>query len=91
MTEPERISKLLAILTFTLCWCIRTGELLSEYQPLKLKTHGRLEKSLFRYGFDRLRHIVLHFDSQIDAFLEVLKLLSVDSDGSSLDMQVMMS
>lgn len=91
MTEPERVSKLFAILTLALCWCIRTGEILSEYQPLKLKPHGRLEQSLFRYGFDRLRYIFLHFDRQMDAFTEVLKLLLVDTDNSSIDIQVLVS
>ena len=90
MTAPERISKLLAILTLALCWCIRTGEILAQAQPIKFKTHGRLEKSLFRYGFDCLRHIFLHVESQMEVFLETLKLLSVDAEKNSFDMRLLM-
>ncbi len=79
MSDPERVSKHNAILTLALCWCIRTAEALSERKPLKLKKHERLEKSLFRYGFDHLRHIFLHIESLLEEFIDVLKLLSGES------------
>lgn len=50
-----RISCLLALLTLAFCWALKTGELHCEAKPLKIKTHGRLEKSVFRVGFDALR------------------------------------
>jgi hypothetical protein len=84
MTDPERVSKLFALLTLALCWCVRTGEVLSKHRSLKLKTHGRLEKSLFRYGFDRLRNIMLHIDTQADAFMEALKLFSSSTSTDDL-------
>jgi len=91
MSDPERVSKLLAILTLALCWCIRTGEALSERRPLKLKKHGRLEKSLFRYGFDHLRHIFLHLESLAEEFIDVLKLLSAGSSNELDRSQVNMA
>ena len=75
ITEPERLSKLLALLALALCWCIKTGEIQWSNKPLKVKKHGRLPKSLFRYGYDHLRHIILNLDSHLEAFLEVVKLL----------------
>lgn len=58
LTKPERISKLLGVLTLALCWCLLLGEWLHEHKPIAIKKHGRRAKSLFRYGLDKLRNIV---------------------------------
>ena len=60
LTKPERISKLLCLLTLALCWCLRLGEWLDEQRSIPLKKHGRRAKSLFRHGLDTLRNIVLN-------------------------------
>ncbi len=60
LTKPERISQLLGVLTLALCWCLRVGEWLHDHKPIALKKHGRRAKSLFRYGLDTLRNIVLN-------------------------------
>ena len=51
-TDSERLSKLLALMALAMCWAIKVGEWLHSYTPLKVKKHGRREKSLFRYGQD---------------------------------------
>jgi len=56
LTEVERISKLLSILTIAVSWAMRAGELEVQTTPLKTKKHGRLEKSIFRLGFETLRN-----------------------------------
>lgn len=56
LTKPERISKLLSLLTLAVIWAVLTGEMESKKKPIKLKKHGRLAKSLFRLGFDNLRN-----------------------------------
>jgi len=60
LTHPERLRKLLAILTLALCWSMLMGLFLQQIQPLSFKKHGRKAKSLFRLGFDHLRHLVLN-------------------------------
>lgn len=60
LTHPDRISKLLGVLTLALCWCVLLGEWQHELKPLAIKKHGRRAKSLFRTGLDRLRNIVLN-------------------------------
>ena len=60
MREAERLKKLFALLTLALCWAVKVGQWLNEVKPLVLKAHGRLAKSVFRYGFDHLRHIFLN-------------------------------
>lgn len=75
-TEPERLSKLLALLSLALCWAVKTGEWLHQHQPLKLKKHGRLAKSIFRYGFDYLRSLVTDLDLNSHQFVHSLRFLS---------------
>ncbi|MEM1369684.1 MAG: IS4 family transposase, partial [Cyanobacteria bacterium P01_H01_bin.15] len=45
-------------------------------QPLKLKSHGRRAKSLFRSGFDHLRSIFLNLEHKTSEFKTVLSFLS---------------
>jgi hypothetical protein len=75
-TDPQRLSKLLALLALALCWCFRTGEWLHQHQPLKVKKHGRRAKSLFRYGLDHLRSILLNLEHKAEEFHLVLNFLS---------------
>ena len=78
ITEKERLEKLLALLTITFCWAYLTGQWLTRRQPLQVKAHGRLAKSLFRHGFDYLRHIVCNLADrrQQIAWQQVIQLLS---------------
>jgi len=79
MTEPERIAKLVALLAIAFTWACRVGQWLHDtVKALRYKKHGRLEKSLFRYGYDALRHCLLKavadFDtpSRLRPFLRLL-------------------
>lgn len=56
LTEIERISKLLSLLTIAVSWALLAGELEVQATPLKTKKHGKLEKSVFRLGFETLRN-----------------------------------
>ncbi len=56
LTKAARVSKLLSLLTLACCWALLTGEFASQETPLKIKKHGRREKSVFRFGFDMLRN-----------------------------------
>lgn len=60
LTIPERLNKLLGLLTLALCWCLRIGEWLHERTPLAIKKHTRRAHSLFRSGLDRLQNIMLN-------------------------------
>jgi len=52
LTCSKRIEKLLFILAIAFCWALKTGELQAKKRPIKIKKHGRTEKSIFRVGFD---------------------------------------
>lgn len=79
LTEVERVSKLLSLLTIAVSWAILAGELEVKEKPLKTKNHGNLEKSIFRLGFETLRNcfcqIVTNF-RQKQRFQQLTLLLS---------------
>lgn len=54
LTQRVKVKKMVALLALAFCWAHKTGEWRHEQTPLKTKTHGRLEKTLFRYGLDYL-------------------------------------
>jgi len=56
LTKSERVSNLLSLLTLATVWGVLSGELAARQAPLKIKKHGRLEKSIFRLGSETLRN-----------------------------------
>lgn len=74
--DSHRLSKLIALMRLALCWAVKTGEWLTHHRPLKIKKHGRLSKSVFRYGLDYLRSLVLDLDLKFDEFFHSLQFLS---------------
>ncbi len=76
LTDGERINKLLALLTLATIWAFKVGDWLHQQQPLKIKKHGRLTKSIFRYGLDFLRSTLFDIQFKLNDFQSALKLLS---------------
>jgi hypothetical protein len=76
LKDPERLERMLVLLTISLCWAFKTGEWLAEQQPIKIKSHGRKAKSIFREGLDYLRHIFLNLNSFETESLKVIHFLS---------------
>jgi hypothetical protein len=76
-TDPKRLRKLLALLTLALAWSLKTGLEIHHFHPIPIKKHGRRAKSLFRLGFDHLRHLILNPSfSNFRLFLDSLLFLS---------------
>ena len=76
LTEGERIEKLFALMAIAFCWAHLVGEWLNEIKPLKVKKHQRLQKSIFRYGFDHIRSILLNIHNKVEEYLSIIKVLS---------------
>jgi hypothetical protein len=75
MTNPKRISKLLALLAIAFCWCHITGEWVHSHKPIKIKKHGRKAISISRYGLDQLREILLNISHRMRDFKKMVLLL----------------
>ena len=76
LVHQERIEKLIALLAIACTWTHIIGEWIALTKPLKVKTHGRMEKSLFRYGLDHLQYVLLNIQQQAQEFLKCIRLLS---------------
>jgi len=76
LTHPERVNKLLALLSISFCWAHLIGEWRQQIKPIKIKKHQRRAISIFRYGLDYLREILLNISYRLDEFKQVVKLLS---------------
>ena len=59
LREPERIERLVGLVSVALAWAYRVGEELAAQVPIPVKRHGRRVVSVFRYGLDHLRSLLL--------------------------------
>lgn len=75
LIDVERIKKLVAVLAIAFCWCHITGEWAQAQKPIKKKKHGRKAISIFRYGLDVLREIVLNISEKMSNFKKMVNLL----------------
>ena len=76
ITKKERIERLLALLAIAFAWAHIIGEWLNDQKPLKIKKHGRLTKSIFRYGLDTLQNVLSNFNYKKDEFYLLIRFLS---------------
>ncbi len=77
LTHYFRIKKVMALLAIGFCWAHKTGDWKKKaIKPLKTKTHGRLEKSIFRYDLDHLTEKLIHgFDKVKDVLWTLIVFL----------------
>jgi len=87
MTKPERISKLVALLAIAFCWCHITGEWLHTQKAITIQKHGRKAISIFRYGLDKLREILLNISEKMHGFKKMIILLTNFLSSSFVDLR----
>jgi Transposase DDE domain len=77
LKEPERISRLLALLALAFTWAFVVGQWQAVVKELKLKKHGYPPKSVFRLGLNMLCRLVTNFERfDLVGWRIVIKLLS---------------
>ena len=74
LTDIDRIRKLLALVLVAFVWAYNTGIYLNSLRPIKMKKHGRLAKSFFKYGLVHLSSVL--FSNNINDFIDCCKFLS---------------
>ena len=60
LKDQEALKRLLAVITLAFCWAYHVGAWLNEIKPIRIKTHQRPAKSVFRYGFDWIGHLLFN-------------------------------
>lgn len=81
VTQLRRLKILLVAPVIAYCWSHKCGEAHNEKKPIKIKKHGRLAKSLFRYGLDWMNHQLYQIltDSVTQALNKMIELLKPQS------------
>lgn len=78
MSEPERIRKLVALISIALIWSYKVGIKYDKcYEPIEIKKHGHKQYSYVKYGLDILREIVSYINIKTVEFANVVILLSI--------------
>jgi hypothetical protein len=73
MTDVNKIASWMLLLTIVVTWTMKTSLVLKEKE--QKATHGRLRKSIFRVGFERLKRCLSQPLDRLKELLECLKLL----------------
>lgn len=77
LQDPERLSKLLALLALAFTWAFVVGAWQANIKELKLKKHGYPPKSIFRLGLNILCRLATNFEHfDVTVWNRVIKLLS---------------
>ena len=76
ITDRNKIKKLIVLLAIGFCWAHKTGEWRCANEgQIKLKKHGRKEKSIFRYGLDLIHTALAGLINTSCPILKLIKLL----------------
>ena len=77
LKDPERLSRLLALLALAFTWAFVVGLWQASVKELKLKKHGYPPKSIFRRGLNILCRLVTNFERfDLVVWRKVINLLS---------------
>ena len=75
LKDQESLKRLLAVISLAFCWASHVGAWLHEVKPIRVKKHQRPAKSVFRYGFDWIRHLLFNPQEKQPELKQVLTLL----------------
>jgi len=60
LQDIKRIEKLVLLIMVAFLWCYKVGIYLNQIRPIKIKKHGRMAKSIFKYGLDYIASVLLN-------------------------------
>lgn len=75
LTNLGRVSTMLQMVSIAYIWALQTGEWCSHHEPIRLKTHGRKEISIFRKGLNWLRKILYNIQEFQEDLLRIIDLI----------------
>jgi hypothetical protein len=75
LKDGKRLNTLFAVLAIAFCWASHVGAWRHAVTPMRMKTHQRPATSIFRYGFDWIRHALFNPEGKPELLPHVLDLL----------------
>lgn len=76
MQDNEKLKKLIGLITIAVLWCYLIGVWIESSIKIRIKNHGRKDKSTFRKGLDHFCKILNSIENLIFEFECVMKVLS---------------
>ena len=71
----RKLEFLMELLAVAFCWACLTGKYRNENNPIRILAHCRKSHTLFRYGLDFLKEILLNISERSQSAADVLSLL----------------
>jgi hypothetical protein len=75
LKDEKRLNTLFAVLAIAFCWAYHVGAWRHSVKPVRIKKHQRPAQSIFRYGFDWIRHALFNPEDKPELLARVLNLL----------------
>jgi hypothetical protein len=75
LKDEECLKRLFAVITIAFCWAYHVGAWFHMVKPMRIKKHQRPAKSIFRYGFDLIRHLLFNPQYTREELIQVFTLL----------------
>ncbi len=64
LQDIQRIEKLVLLIMIAFVWCYKVGIHLHQLKPIEIKKHGRMAKSIFKYGLSFIANLLLNSENQ---------------------------
>lgn len=85
ITDPERIRKLVGLLSLALIWCYKLGIKHDIcFEPIEIKKHGYKQSSYVKHGLDILSEILLNLPHKTERFSNSIMLFTMGGFEKSL-------
>ena len=76
VTQPEKLEKLIALLSITFCWAYAVGEVRNKEKPITFRQDlNTLSKSIFHYGLEFIRTAFLNPIHKHTSIVKSIKIL----------------
>ena len=76
LKDQERLATLVQIVCLAYMWALRIGTYLARLKPIRFKSHGRKERSVFRVGLNDLKQAIVRRPFDPSLLDERLRFLS---------------
>ena len=74
LQDIKRIEKLVLLVMIAFVWCYKAGIYLHQIKPIQIKKHGRMAKSIFKYGLTLIANVLLNSENKNDT--DIIQFLS---------------
>lgn len=76
LKDIYKLDALIALVSLAFIWALKVGHSIHMKKPIRIKSHGRREKSIFRLGLDSISRAITNFTFQPKLLNDAFRLLS---------------